>query len=202
MIALVAGIVLDKRDETILIQTDGGVGYEVTVPLGVHERLPPEGARWSLHTELVIREDAWTLYGFDRPGDRTIFQRLLTASGFGPRLALSLLSTLGPDRTVRSIQSKDVAALSTVTGIGRKKAERLILELADKFKDVAVERAPAGAITSAAEAAARALVSLGYSPAGADDAVRKALAEEPGAETGALVRRALQMMTTSKGGRG
>ena len=121
MIAVVAGVLAARMGEAILIQTDGGVGYEVTLPLGVVERLPAVGSRCSLHTELVVREDGWTLYGFDRAGDRIIFQRLLTASGFGPRLALAVLSSLGPDRAVRSIQGKDIAALSTVPGIGRKR---------------------------------------------------------------------------------
>ena len=121
------------------MQTDGGVGYAVTVPAGVLERLPAPGGRVSLYTELVVREDGWSLYGFDRPVERTIFQRLLGASGFGPKLALALLSALGPERTVRSILGRDLAALSSVSGIGRKKAERLVLELQDRFGDVALE---------------------------------------------------------------
>lgn len=199
MIATISGVLSARIGDAVLLATDGGVGYEVTVPLGVLERLPAVGARCSLHTELVVREDAWTLYGFDRPGDRAIFQRLLTASGFGPKLALALLSGLGPDRTVRSIQGKDIAALSTVPGIGRKKAERLILELHDRFADVVVEPGPK--TTSAAEEAARALGSLGYPPAQADDAIRAALAGGD-ADSATLIRRALQILTAPKGGRG
>ena len=123
----------------IVVQTDGGVGYEVTVPLGVAGRLPRPGGRVSLYTELVVKEDGWSLFGFDRAAERQIFQRLLGASGFGPKLALALLSALGPERTVRSIRARDLAALSSVGGIGRKKAERLVLELQDRFDDVALE---------------------------------------------------------------
>ena len=197
MIATLTGTLADRSGETIVIQTAAGVGYAVTVPLGVLERLPPAGARCSLFTELVVREDGWTLYGFDRATDRGIFQRLLTASGFGPRLALALLSTLGPERTVRSIQSRDIAAL----GIGRKKAERLVLELQDRFTEITPEPAPVRSSTS--EDAVRALTALGYTQTLAEEAVRDALAGggETTEEPAALIRRALQLVTAGKRGR-
>ncbi len=200
MIATVTGILADRQGEAVLIQTDGGVGYEVSVPLGVFERLPPQGARCQLYTELVIREDAWTLYGFDSVTERTIFQRLLGATGLGPRLALAILSTLGPERAVRSIQGKDVAALSTVNGIGKKRAEKLIVELSDRFSDLAISAAPGRG--RPADEAAKALLALGYAPATADEAVRAALAEARTDDVAALVRRALQHLTTPRGGRG
>jgi holliday junction DNA helicase RuvA len=201
MIAALTGVVAARSGDTILLHTDGGVGYELVLPLGVMERLPALGQRVSLHTELVVREDAWTLYGFDRPADRVIFQRLLGASGFGPRLALALLSTLGPERTVRAVQGRDIAALATVPGIGRKKAERLVLELSDRFGDLPAEpgAAPRG---SAAEEAARALVTLGYPAPQADDAVRAALAAGSADDATALIRAALRLLMGSKGGRG
>ena len=199
MIATIRGSLAARVGDAVIVETEGGVGYEIIVPLGVLERLPAVGARCSLFTELVVREDAWTLYGFDRAGDRSIFQRLLTASGFGPKLALALISGLGPDRTVRSIQGKDLAALSTVPGIGRKKAERLVLELHDRFADVVVE--PGAKTSSVAEEAARALGSLGYSPPQADEAVRAAIAAGGEADPATLIRRALQILTTPRGGR-
>ena len=199
MIATLTGRLAERVGESIVIQTEGGVGYEVTVPLGVLERLPAPGARCSLYTELVVREDGWTLYGFDRARDRGIFQRLLTASGFGPKLALALLSSLGPDRTVRAIQGKDIAALSTVPGIGRKKAERLVLELHDRLSDVAVEAGPRRG--SPAEEAARALVSLGYDARAADDAVRAAVGGGADDDAAAIIRGALQRLTAPKGAR-
>jgi Holliday junction DNA helicase RuvA len=199
MIGRISGTLHDRAGDMVLLQTDGGVGYELTLPLGVMERLPPLGSRCALYTELVVREDGWQLFGFDRASDRGIFQRLLQASGFGPRLALALLSTLGPDRTVRSIQGKDIAALSTVPGIGRKKAERLVLELSDRFADVAT--GPTEVRSTPATEAARALASLGYQPAAADDAIRAALAQGPTDDVAALIKRALQQLTTPRGGR-
>jgi holliday junction DNA helicase RuvA len=196
MIASITGVLADREGETVVVQTDSGVGYAVTVPLGVFERLPPRGSRVSLYTELVVREDAWALFGFDRPADRLVFQRLLGASGFGPKLALAVLSALGPDRTVRSIRERDIAALSTVTGIGRKKAERLVLELRDRFDDVA--QSPAERPLSGSDQAVRALLALGYAPAAAEEAVRGVLANGAGGDTAVVVRQALAALTGAR----
>ena len=199
MIATVTGTLAERDGETIVVQTDGGVGYAVTVPAGVAERLPPRGGRVSLHTELVVKEDGWALFGFDRAAERLVFQRLLGASGFGPKLALALLSALGPDRTVRSILARDLTALSSVGGIGKKKAERLVLELQDRFGGLILE--PQASRPVGTEDAVRALVGLGYGIAAADDAVRAALAEEAAMEPSQLIRRALQQLTAARGGR-
>jgi Holliday junction DNA helicase RuvA len=198
MIASVSGILIEKSPDGIVIRTEGGVGYEVTVPLGVFERLPAAGAPCTLHTSLVVREDGWFLFGFDTAGERQVFQRLLGASGFGPKLAIALLSSLGPERTVRSIKEKDLAALSTVSGIGRKKAERLVLELSDRFGDVVLDSA--GDRPRGGADAVRALENLGYSAAAAEDAVRLALESNAGSDTAAVVRAALKHLM-SKGGR-
>jgi Holliday junction DNA helicase RuvA len=199
MIAVVAGTLADRSSETVVVQTDGGVGYAVTVPAGVFARLPAEGARVVLHTELVVKEDGWALFGFDQAGERTVFQRLLSASGFGPKLALATLSALGPERTVRSIRERDLTALSSVNGIGRKKAERLVVELQDRFADF--ELAPAGVRPAAGDAALQALVALGYTLGAADDAIRAALAGGAPDDTAQLVRRALQVLAASRAGR-
>ncbi|HJP56704.1 MAG TPA: Holliday junction branch migration protein RuvA [Gemmatimonadales bacterium] len=199
MIAVVAGTLADRSSETVVVQTDGGVGYAVTVPAGVFARLPAEGARVVLHTELVVKEDGWALFGFDQAGERTVFQRLLSASGFGPKLALATLSALGPERTVRSIRERDLTALSSVSGIGRKKAERLVVELQDRFADF--ELAPAGVRPAAGDAALQALVALGYTLGAADDAIRAALAGGAPDDTAQLVRRALQVLAASRAGR-
>jgi holliday junction DNA helicase RuvA len=184
--------------DTATIDTAGGVSYEVLVPLGVLGRLPAPGGAVHLHTELVVREDAWLLVGFDTPGERLVFRRLLTASGFGPRLALAVLSALGPDRTVRAILANDLAALSSVSGVGKKKAERLVLELRDKFADIPVTAmAPA---PRAGEAAVRALTGLGYAPAAAEEAVRGVLQAGATEDTSLIVRRALQRLAAGKGG--
>jgi Holliday junction DNA helicase RuvA len=199
MIATVTGVLVDREGDTIVVQTDGGVGYALTVPLGVAERLPGKGARVSLHTELVVKEDSWSLFGFDRLAERTVFQRLLGASGFGPKLALALLSALGAERTVRSIRSRDLAALSSVGGIGRKKAERLVLELQDRFGDVGLE--PPAPATGGAGEAVTALVGLGYGAGAAEDAVRAALASGDSQDTSQLIRRALQQLAAARAGR-
>lgn len=198
MIASLTGVIAERHGEALVVHTDGGVGYAVTVPVGVAARLPGRGAQVSLFTELVVKEDGWALYGFDTAVERQVFQRLLTASGFGPKLALALLSALGPERTVRSILARDLPALSSVSGIGRKKAERLVLELQDRFSDVALDRSSPRSAGS--EEAVQALLGLGYGVAAADDAVRAALAAGSPPETPQLIRRALQQLTASRGG--
>jgi Holliday junction DNA helicase RuvA len=204
MIATLTGTLTEREGETVVIETAGGVGYAVAVPLGVFERLPPRGARCSLFTELVIREDSWTLFGFDSAAERTIFQRLLSATGLGPRLALAILSTLGPDRAVRSIRGKDIAALSTVSGIGKKRAEKLVVELSDRFGDLPAAAGTPGPARAPADEAVRALAALGYTTATADEAVRAVLAAGSGEGGGdgveALVRRALQHLTSTRPG--
>jgi len=199
VIARVSGVLAERAGDTIVVETDGGVGYALTVPAGVAERLPATGARVSLFTELVVKEDGWALFGFDRPVERMVFQRLLDASGFGPKLALAMLSALGPERTVRSILARDLAVLSTVSGVGRKKAERLVLELQDKFGDVSLHTP--GTRAPGAEEAVQALVGLGYGPGAADEAVRGVLADGAPADPSQLIRRALQRLATARGGR-
>jgi len=192
MIVQVVGTLIAKELDHVEILTDGGVAYELAVPLNAYEALPKAGERCSVHTYLVVKEDGWALFGFDRPAERLVFQRLLSASGFGPRLALALLSTLGADRTVRSIRQKDIAALSTVSGIGKKKAERLVLELHDRFEEVGGELPPASMGPS--EEALAALTRLGYPPAQAESAVRDALAADGSSDTAQLIKQALQRL--------
>jgi Holliday junction DNA helicase RuvA len=199
VIARVSGVLAERAGDTIVVETDGGVGYALTVPTGVAERLPAPGARVSLYTELVVKEDGWSLFGFDRPAERFVFQRLLDASGFGPKLALALLSALGAERTVRSILSRDLTALSSVSGVGRKKAERLVLELQDKFGDVSLQT-PA-VRSPGADEAVRALMGLGYGPGAADEAVRAVMADGAPSDTSQLIRRALQRLAAARGGR-
>lgn len=198
MIASLNGTLAEKSPESVVIETAGGVGYAMVVPLGVFERLPAVGSKVVLQTELVVRDDGWLLFGFDTATERSVFQRLLQASGFGPRLAIALLSALGPARTVRAIREKDFAVLSTVSGIGRKKAERLVLELQDRFAEMPLDSIPAPA--TGGSAAVRALEALGYSSPAAESAVRWSLEQQPGADTAELVRSALKHLTGPKGG--
>jgi Holliday junction DNA helicase RuvA len=193
MIACVSGTLRERHGDSVLIETAGGVGYAVTLPLGVLERLPATGGPVSLYTELVIREDSWSLYGFDETSERAIFRQLLGASGFGPRLALALLSTLGPARAVRSIVQRDITTLATVPGIGRKKAEKLVVELTDRFGDIPVDLPVA--VLRPGEEAAQALIRLGYPSPAAEEAVRATLATGV-TDTARLIREALQRLAT------
>ena len=197
MIASVAGRLTAKSVDRVVIETAGGVAYEVVVPLGVMERLPAAGETVTLVTELVVREDGWSLFGFLEGAERRFFQRLLGVSGVGPKLAITVLSALGAARAARAIKGRDIATLSSVSGIGRKTAERLALELADKVGDFVGETEAAAPIGGPAAGALRALEKLGYSTAEADKALRRALGADggKGLDTEALVRRALQLLT-------
>lgn len=196
MIASITGRLVSKGADRVVVETSGGVGYEVTVPLGVMEKLPAIGERVTLATELVVREDAQLLFGFLNESEKRFFQRLLGVSGVGPRTALALLSTLGVERGSRAIKGRDIAALASVSGIGKKTAERLALELADKMSELS-EGSAAEPVSGPAEAAVRALERLGYSPAESDKAVRQVLAGNGGSggDSAALVRRALELLT-------
>ena len=197
MIASVAGRLAAKSGDRVVIETAGGVAYEVVVPLGVMERLPAAGETVTLVTELVVREDGWSLFGFLEGAERRFFQRLLGVSGVGPKLAITVLSALGAARAARAIKGRDIATLSSVSGIGRKTAERLALELADKVGDFVGETEAAVPVGGPAAGALRALEKLGYSTAEADKALRRALGADggKGLDTEALVRRALQLLT-------
>ncbi len=200
MIASISGRLAAKGGDRVVVHTSGGVGYEITVPLGVLEALPAVGQAITLATELVVRDDGWALYGFPNEAQRRFFQRLIGVTGVGPRLALALLSGLGVERAARAVQERNVALLASVSGIGKKTAERLALELGDKVGDFVGGTegvAPAGG--GAAAGALKALERLGYAPAEADRALRQALAGDGGAsgeaDTEALVRRALAILT-------
>ena len=196
MIAHVRGRLAAKSADRVVVETAGGVGYEITVPLGVMERLPGAGTEVTLATELVVREDGWSLYGFLDEAERRFFQRLTSVSGVGPKLAVAVMSALGVERGARAVREKNIALLSSVSGIGKKTAERLALELGDKV-DEFVDGATSPTVVGA-EAALKALERLGYGTAEADRALREALAGDGGlvGKTETLVRRALQVLTT------
>ena len=175
MIVQVTGVLLTKELDRVEILTEGGVAYELAVPLSAYEALPKAGERCALHTYLVVKEDGWQLFGFTTSYERRVFQKVLGAKGVGPALALGLLSSLTAERLVRAIREKDIATLQSVPRVGRKKAEQMILDLADKLDELQGSGAPAGVGRAAGpgtEDAIRALVSLGYSTADAERAVR------------------------------
>lgn len=195
MIAHVRGRLASKSADRVVVETAGGVGYEIVVPLGVMEKLPAAGTEVTLATELVVREDGWALYGFLDEAERRFFQRLTSVSGVGPRIGIAVLSALGVERGARALREKNIALLSSVSGIGKKTAERLALELGEKVEDFG--EAPPVTVPAGAEAALKALERLGYGVPEADRAIRQALAGNgTDTETEVLVRRALQILTT------
>lgn len=199
MISRIKGTLLSATTERVEVETASGLVYEVEIPLTVHQRMPAVGSEVELRTLYVVREDSATLFGFIDAGERELFSRLLTASGVGAKVALAMLSTYTARRLAQALAEKDVTALQQVSGIGRKKAEMIVLALADKVAELAVSLAGveggAGSAESASgsvQAAVAALVALGFSFADADAAVRSALAEGEAGSTDELVRRALR----------
>ncbi len=191
MIVSLRGRLREKSATTAWIEA-GGVGYGVSVSLSTYESLPRPGEEVELLTTLIVREDSQQLFGFATREERRLFELLLTVNGVGPKVALAVLSGLRPEALARSIRDGDVAALTTVSGVGRKTAERVIVDLRDKvggLPGAAVVEAPA---VSGYEDAVAALVSLGFPRAAAQRAVQAAA---KGAAAGLpieeLVRRAL-----------
>ena len=193
MIALIEGKLVAKDLDSIEVMTSGGVGYELTIPLSVYETLPRAGEDVMLHTSLVVKEDSWQLFGFVSVFEKRLFEMLLTANGVGPALAIGMLSALSATRLIRAIREKDIPTLQSVPRVGRKKAERLILDLADKLDGLGEATGTSAApVSAAADDALRALVSLGYSSVDADRGVRAALdAGAPSKSAAELIRAAL-----------
>lgn len=193
MIARITGTLLAADIDRVEVMTAGGVAYAVHIPLSVAEHLPRTGGAIELHTALVIRDDSWTLYGFATAEDRALFQRLLGTTGVGPALAMNLLSALGGDRLVRAVQDNDLAALTRVPRVGKKLAERLVLELRDKLVaagDTAAPGRPAAPPGPGADAV-RALMALGYASTDAERAVFAVLEDGGKPDTADLIRQAL-----------
>lgn len=193
MISRLKGTLLARETDRVEVETPGGVVYEVEIPFMILDRLPREGHPVELRTVHLVREDSAALYGFLEPHERTLFLRLLGASGVGAKLALAMMSTFTARRLARALAEKDLTALVQVPGVGRKTAERLALELADKVQDLAVGPEGGGATPPGAEEAVAALVALGMSFGDADRAVRAVLEEAGpgGLPPEALIRKAL-----------
>ncbi len=193
MISRIRGTLASVRTDRVELTTTSGVTYELQVPSTVFSALGNPGDEVELHTALVAREDSLELFGFATGSDRELFLRLQGASGVGPRLALAMLGTLPAARIVSAIRSRDHAALQLVSGIGRKKAERISLELADRLDDLgSVEHTEPWADDGSGALAA--LRALGYSPAESQDALAAARQDLAGETSGTeeLVRVALR----------
>tara|TARA_B100000530_G_scaffold313901_1_gene242581 strand:- start:370 stop:957 length:588 start_codon:yes stop_codon:yes gene_type:complete len=193
MISRLQGTLLSRDGDWVEIETKGGVVYEVEAPLSVIERLPSTGGAIELRTVQVVSETSVALYGFIDDHERSLFRRLLTASGVGAKVALAMMSTYPAGRLARALVEKDTVALQQISGIGKKKAEKIALDLADKVADLAVLPTSAGEVgtSSGAEEAVQALIALGYSFVDADKAVREVLQEGAPDSTDELIRRVL-----------
>ncbi|VVM87567.1 Holliday junction ATP-dependent DNA helicase RuvA [Pseudomonas fluorescens] len=204
MIGRLRGTLAEKQPPHLILDVNG-LGYELEVPMTTLYRLPSVGEPLTLHTHLVVREDAQLLYGFASKRERDFFRELIRLNGVGPKLALALMSSLEVDELVRCVQSQDTSALTKVPGVGKKTAERLLVELKDRFK--AWETVPAmfalvpnqpdgpdapAAVATAENDAVSALISLGYKPQEASKAI--SAIKEKGLSSEDLIRRALKGM--------
>jgi holliday junction DNA helicase RuvA len=201
VIGRLRGALVEKQPPHLVLDVNG-VGYEVEVPMTTLYRLPHVGETVTLHTHLVVREDAHLLFGFYEKRDREMFRELIRLNGVGPKLALALMSTLEVDELVRCVQAQDTSALTRVPGVGKKTAERLLVELKDRFKAwdalpgtfALVSEGPGAPlpVASAESDAISALVSLGYKPQEASKAITAIKDKNLSSED--LIRRALKGM--------
>ena len=189
MIGSIRGYILSKAPPQLTVEA-GGLGYELEAPMSTFFRLPAVGQQVHLLTHLVVREDAHVLYAFGTEAERRLFRDLIKVSGVGPKIALALLSGISVEAFAECVHGHDVGALTRVPGIGRKTAERLVVEMRDRL-DAAACGGPPGAPGAGAETEAfDALIALGYKPVEANRLLKSAGPESGSTEE--LIRRALQ----------
>ncbi|ANA40785.1 MULTISPECIES: Holliday junction branch migration protein RuvA [Geobacter] len=197
MIALLTGRLAHKSPDAIIIDVNG-VGYRVQIPFSTYYELPEEGKTVSLSIHTHVKEDSISLFGFRTIAEKEFFQRLISVSGIGPKMARDILSNIQPEELAAAIVQGNLVRLSSIPGIGKKTAERLVLELKEKVRKMGMapsaQEAPSSeAPAEVADDVASALVNLGYKEA----VVRKVLAEmsvEPHASTEAVLRQALRVL--------
>ena len=195
MIAQIRGTLLRKGPQEAVVDV-GGVGYRITIPLSTFYRVGEPGTEVTLLTHTHVREDALALFGFLTAVEQALFERLIAVSGVGPKLAISVLSGIEAPELVAALRTSDVARLTRIPGVGKKTAERLVVELKDKMSDLpAAEIAPAAAPSAAADDLVSALLHLGYSRPEAERSVERALREHDGARFEDLLRFALQAVS-------
>ena len=174
MIAHLRGKLLAKHPNQAIVET-AGVGYDVTISVPTFSDLPGVGGEVVLHIHTHVREDVIALYGFLRPSEKLLFEKLITVSGIGPKLAITILSGMAADEMVGAIRGNDVARLTRIPGIGKKTAERMVLELRDKLPQSGPAAPPAvPAMTAVEEDVLSALLNLGYQRAAAEKALASA----------------------------
>ncbi|HEX8494556.1 MAG TPA: Holliday junction branch migration protein RuvA [Pyrinomonadaceae bacterium] len=204
MIAHLSGTLLVKQTNTVIVDV-GGIGYEVTIPLSTFYDLEDTGTSVALRIYTHVREDALQLYGFKTARERELFLRLISVSGIGPKLGITMLSGMSADEMIASIRTNNLARLTSIPGVGKKTAERLVIELRDKIAALsspALEEefaATTGAGAPASEDAMRddslsALVNLGYQKAAADKAVTTAMQEGGELSVEVILRRSLRLL--------
>ena len=171
MIAHLRGTLLSKHPNQVIVET-AGVGYEVNISVPTFSELPANGAEVSLHIHTHVREDMIALYGFLRPAEKALFEKLMTVSGIGAKLAITILSGMPSEEMVRAIRNNDIARLTRIPGIGKKTAERMVLELRDKLpKESEGDVAPVPSLTAVEEDVLSALINLGYQRPAAERAL-------------------------------
>ncbi|MCL4796985.1 MAG: Holliday junction branch migration protein RuvA [Bryobacteraceae bacterium] len=198
MIALLRGILEEKHPNQAIVVCQG-VGYDVAIPVTTFSTLPAMGEEVTLRVHTHVREDALVLYGFATVEEKALFEKLITVTGVGPKLAITILSGVPARELAGIIRTGEVAQLTRIPGIGKKTAERLVLELRDKIDFGAAPAASAGqpaarALSGLEQDCVSALVNLGGKAEAAETAVRKAAAETGSEDFEALFRRALQLM--------
>jgi Holliday junction DNA helicase RuvA len=196
MIALLRGILIEKHPNQAIVEA-GGVGYDVTIPVSTFTHLPDPGAEVRLRIHTHVREDTFSLYGFLTGEEKALFEKLISVSGIGPTLAVKVLSGVAAPELIRAIIRGEVDRLVRIPGVGKKTAERMVLELRDKMPAVSGElpEVPAAAALSAIDQdVLSALLNLGCARPQAEAAVRKAKAAGAPAEFEPLFRRALELV--------
>lgn len=194
MIGFLRGVLLQKNPQEILLDVSG-VGYRVLVPISTFCRLGDTGTQAQILIHTHVREDQLALYGFATSTEIELFEKLIAVSGVGPKVALGVLSGIEADDLVHAIRANDVARLTRVPGIGKKTAERLILELKDKLASFHPESAAPPPPSPKRADLLSALANLGYSPAETDRAATEVLRQQPEASLGDLLRDALRVMS-------
>jgi Holliday junction DNA helicase RuvA len=201
VIGRLRGIILEKQPPLVLLETNG-VGYEVHMPMTCFYELPELGQEAIIFTQFIVREDAQLLYGFNDKQERALFRELIKVNGVGPKLALAILSGMSAQQFVSAVEKEEITALIKLPGVGKKTAERLVVEMKDRFKglngdlfnshtDITLPASSSKAKESDAEGeAVAALISLGYKPPEASRMISKVA--KPGAESETLIREALR----------
>jgi len=195
MIAYLRGELLNKRPNQAIIET-AGVGYDVTISVPTFTELPEVGSEVALHIHTHVREDVIALYGFLRSSEKLLFEKLITVSGIGPTLAIKILSGMAAADMVGAIRGNDLARLTRIPGIGKKTAERMVLELRDKLPEAGATAAPvASAMSATEEDVLSALVNLGYQRPAAEKALAEATKTGKGGSFDAMFREALAALS-------